>query len=87
MSNMTDQNTELLGTKRDTIFKDINYSCMTTRDNSPEDQVISRRLKDFDEQDWELKLRAQGFENDLNADSIFFTCKEEEFEMLVDKMD
>jgi len=52
---------------------------MTFSDKLPDDQVISRSLKSFDQHDW------QRYVNDLYADSSLSTCKDE-FEVLVDEM-
>jgi len=70
MSIMTVRDTELVGGKGDFRFHSANDSDLTNMNNLPDDQVISSRLQDFDQQDWELKLREHGYENELSSESI-----------------
>jgi len=77
MSSLTDQDTELLKTKELSIQKGA--TGMIRRDNLPDDQVMRRSLQGFDQQDWELKLWEHGYVNELNADSMLYTCKDEFF--------
>lgn len=60
MSSMTDQDTELVGAKVECRFMNANNSDM---------KVTSRSLQDFDQQDWEFKLRENGYENEQ---SVYF---------------
>jgi len=86
MSSMTNQDTELLGVNGDRRFENANETGVTNRNNLPDDQVISRSLQDFDQQDWELKLREHGYEDERSSDSILIAWMDE-FATLVVKMD
>jgi len=69
MSSMTDQDTELVGAKVECRFMNANKSDMNNGDNLSYVQVTSRSLQDFDQQDWEFKLRENGYENEQ---SVYF---------------
>jgi len=42
----------------------------------PDDEVMFRSLQEFDQQDWELKLREKWCENEFHKDSILFICND-----------
>jgi len=67
---MTDEDTELLKSKEDCVFKDVTCSGMTYSDILSDDQAKSKSLQDFDQQDWEFNLRQDEHYNELNTDSI-----------------
>jgi len=78
----TDQDSDLLKTKEDCICRD---AFMTNSVNLSDDQAMSKSLLEFDQQDWELKLRENGHGNKLNADSMCPTQCKDEYDKLVDQ--
>jgi len=81
---MTDVDTELFKTKEDCRFKDATNSGMTYSDNSSDDQAMNRSLQDFDQLDWEFKLRQDEHGNELNTYSICPPAGKDECEIPVD---
>jgi len=67
---MSEEDTELLKIKVDFRFQDATGNGMTNDYNSSDDQAISRSLLDFDQQDWELRLRQDEHDNELYTDSF-----------------
>jgi len=62
---MSDEDTELLKANEDCRFNDATGNVISKGYNLSDDQVMSRSLQDFDQQDWELRLRQDEHDNEL----------------------
>jgi len=84
ISRMSDVDTELLKPKEDYGFMDTISIGMTNSDNLPKSQEIRTSMQDFDQQDWELRLKQEEHTNQPNIDSICPPAGNDECEILVD---
>jgi len=80
----TDQ--DICRNKNDRTIKKVVGGGISRLNYLPADKMMFRSVQDFDQQDWELKLREHGCENEFHADSILSISKNG-LEKLVDEKD
>jgi len=85
-SRMSDVGTEFLEPTEDCRFMDTIGIGMTNGVNLSKNQEMIKSVQDFDQQDWELRLKQGEHTNQPNTDSICPPAGKDECEILVNKM-